>query len=441
MAVNKRKVNLPLLEVFIASAAIHVIGLFILGTVVLYQAIAPNDSDVTAPPLTERIDPKQLQMKVQLQEDTSRSTRMANKITVKNLEQIATPAIDLDLSNLAGSVANVGSGSYGAGFGGSSLNSGGVDLTMPEMTFMGVRTKGLRFAFILDASDRILTDDAGGIEGYNAVKDELLNQINSLPPGAVFNVIFYKRDNLQAFSTGGMVSATQDAKQRLKKWLDPINRTFATKGISPNVSSVPQVEGLKYNDIFHWTKALKLAMHQGTDSVFLITHDWGYFNAGYEEDDEAFKKRQEEWERKHGEKWREYEQRFRDWESKENAARRKKGQQPVVIPDRRSATIKRYPDSREHAPVYREQVGISIEDLVDEMALMRQKLYDDRDYSASVNVIHMVAKNAVISGEAPTDKNTPNMIRSAEAFESLARRLGGRYKVLRGYEAIEALVK
>lgn len=424
---KKKRVNLPLIEVFIASVVLHVVALFALGSFVVYRYVVQQDTQFDVPELSEKIDPKQLERKVQLEKANQKSRMVTQKIQVKSVANIDIPEINLDLSSL-GTIDAMNFNLGAAGTQGE-LGGGGIELSMPEINVLGIKSKGERFFFIVSAGDQLLTDSYGGVPAYNLIKKELMAQIETLPPSAVFNVMFYRGSNYFIYNQGSMVAASDEAKQNLAAWMDPINKTHASRGLSNNVSeATPDLED-ENRVINNWLRALQIALAQGTDTVYIIANDWEHsshpFRGPYLDTAQEFAKRQADWERDSREIWERVNNEFNAWLAKENAERRKRGKPEKVIGDNRWGALIGFDDSvRGHFPPRREFESTPYQDIVKYVVYLRRELYRDRAYKPTVNVIYLTEAD----GSEDADFNK---------FNDVARRNGGRIKLLRGLKAIQ----
>ncbi|MEI2671025.1 MAG: hypothetical protein V9G13_07825 [Marmoricola sp.] len=60
------------------------------------------------------------------------------------------------------------------------------------MNFFGIKSKGRRVAFLIDAERYMLTDPRGGYPAYEIVKNEIAGMIGKLGLDTFFNVILYE---------------------------------------------------------------------------------------------------------------------------------------------------------------------------------------------------------------------------------------------------------
>lgn len=435
---KKKNVNLPLIEVFLGSLAVHVVLLVVFGGVIISRIMANPDAVFEVPTFNEPIDQAVLQRQQQVQKETRKAPPINQKITVKMPTNLQLNKLNIQLPDLM--PTNVTTEDYGLGGGMSDFAGGDIGLSMPEINFLGVRSKGERFIFLLNADDYMLTDKAGGIEGYQIVKEELIEQVESLPPGAVFNVIFFRGRATLTFSQSGMVGASAEQKAALAKWIDPINKTFDQRGIKSNIDPTMSFEPYGGENWGNWIRALQIAFEQGADSVYLVDNSWSWFRAsGFSESESEFERRKENWEREHGDDWRKFEAQAKAWLDRENAARERQGRQKRVITNFNAFVIERFPDAREHRPIFRAHDGdLPPEELISYVRSMRETLWADRDYQEpSVNVILLTAANARVGDKGPPDG--PDVKRDFTNFGELARRLDGKFRVLLGLQAVRAL--
>ena len=67
---RRRKLNLPLIEVIVVSVVIHLIAIFVLGGLTVWQIVHDSESEFEAPEIpAQSIEPQQI--KVQIKESES----------------------------------------------------------------------------------------------------------------------------------------------------------------------------------------------------------------------------------------------------------------------------------------------------------------------------------------------------------------------------------
>lgn len=436
MSAKKRKVNLPLLEVFVVSIVLHVGGLLAFGGFVLYQYVNPKDHTLDAPPPAERIQPQRLQRMVQLQQDTRESKRPPQRIEVQQVSEMSLANMNFQIPELE-LASNIAGADYGAGAARASIDSGGIDLSMPELEFMDIKVRGERFFFVLDASDYTLDDKYGGIPAYNLFKDELTREIEKLPAGALFNVLFYRGDNLQVFNPTGLVPATPDNKARLQSWITPINSTYDNRGLTSNTQMARRNYDRNFNEdaVKAWLQGIVVAAEQGSDTIFLITHGrdqkWPSWYFTKDRNEEQYAREQAEWEgSKEQEEWEAALAETRAAIDRENAARERAGRPKKVVNSMWSEVRQRFPDIT--FPPTPERQHYEESDVVGFIKSAFQELYlnnRERDYGPpSINVVQMIEQDTELDPALNT-----------EGFPMLVRRFSGRYKAIEGMEALEDL--
>lgn len=418
----KRKVNLPLIEVLIISIVLHGAALLILGGITIYQYIQPPEPELEAPPVVERAEPERLQQQVRVQQQQRQSTRPTQRITVTNVSEMNMPTLDIDLPQVATRVGVGGVGQGGQGGGGlrSTLGSGSIDFNRSAVNFFGIRSQGERIMFIIDASRLMMLDKRGGIPAYNIIKEEIIKQVSGLSPGTLFNVMFYNDTAIQAFSPT-MVPATAANKEALAKWIEPINKDFASVAkLKGNVNIKDQsIEPMK-NEVRYWPRALQVAMEQGCDAIFIMTSWWGWYRKGMSESELQRWYKQQGWGEKEETAWQEAVVKARAWLQKENEARRSRGQPERVIGSIAEIVREISPGVRtKPAPSW------SRDEVMNQVQNASRALYANSGERPPVNVVLYLGADEKAEGNS-----------TVEAFQNLARRMRGRFNVLQGLPAL-----
>jgi len=134
-----------------------------------------------------------------------------------------------------------------------------------SVEFFGIKQKGRRIAFLLDASRSMITVQRGGKEAYAKLKSKLVEMINDLEPSTEFNVFIFDSE-VDVFKPGA-VPATGDIKSEFKRWIHPYMREQQGL-IHQNFSSdrLAQYTGSTRMDL-----ALTGAFEMGADIIFVLS--------------------------------------------------------------------------------------------------------------------------------------------------------------------------
>ncbi len=200
----------------------------------------------------------------------------------RNLITLQAPAGLLSRTNITVSpVAPTGPGEFtgplvnsgklsGRGDGLSPLQGpSGIPSSRSQVVFMDIASVGERVAILVDCSDYMLEDGKGGLEAFRLVKDECVKVVESLRPGAVFNLYLFSRWQINRFRPH-MVAATPRTVEELREWILPINESVQGRGINQN-NFTPEKEYFsgKHHWV-NWPRALHAAMEDQAESIFMI---------------------------------------------------------------------------------------------------------------------------------------------------------------------------
>lgn len=296
------------------------------------------------------------------------------------------------------------------------------------VNFFGIKSKGRRVAFLIDAERYMLTDPRGGYPAYQIVKEEIAGMIGKLGLETLFNVILFEGRNVSAFSER-LLPATAANKAKIVDWLYPVNREFEKLGLQPirypihNLNA--EVEPVKNDYLTGYLRAIQYALEIDVDAVFIILS--GYRSMETPRTKEEMEKllKQMNWTEKDDIAWREAVKKGYDWLAKENAARKAKGIPERVIvhigevwrdmgfrpPRSRPGGIQITPDQRE------EQV---------QNAIRLHYLAKDKP-KPQINFVIFIGKD-----------QDEDRVPQFEHFENIAQRAkNGKVRVLKGLAALK----
>jgi hypothetical protein len=146
------------------------------------------------------------------------------------------------------------------------------------VSFFGVQGSGSRIAFILDASQNMLTDENGGPGCYSFVKEQIRKGAAGIQNDRQFNVILHNGRQLALFQPQ-MVPASPENIEALREWLQPVNSDSLQPGIPDGIATVTPMRDYKTSigsDSSGWLLALQAAIEQQADAVFIAGSGWGY---------------------------------------------------------------------------------------------------------------------------------------------------------------------
>jgi hypothetical protein len=224
----QRRSNPLLWSVIMISVVVHVLALLIAGGITIYHYAMPAEPNFDAPLPHETIERQRLDMSVRLQQQQQRTQRPTERLQVTTPSQITVPDMDIRVPDLNARVAVAGLG--GSGRGADIGGAGGLSIGAVTVNILGVRSRGEKFLFIIDADRTLMVDARGGMPTYNVIKEDLIRAVNELPTSALFNAMIYENRSIQVWSER-LHSASDENKERFAEWLRPINTDFDRLGV------------------------------------------------------------------------------------------------------------------------------------------------------------------------------------------------------------------
>ena len=276
---KKRKINPMLLNVLLISVGVHVVALFILGSITVYKYIIPDEAQFEEPsPVAEEQPPPEVKIEIKQQPPKQQAMQ---SLRMKQVGNIAVSAVDVNLPNMQESfTVSAGMG----GFGGGSLlggTRGTLGIGMSDISVFGLKTRAERILFVIDANRQMLTDAKGGLKSYKIIKDEITDMVGNLSAGTLFNVMMADRRNSKFFKKQ-LVPAGQEVHQQLIQWITPINANARNAGLVEGASVRRERLDTLSKDATHedilWanqagndtTFMTQLAIEQDVDAIFFI---------------------------------------------------------------------------------------------------------------------------------------------------------------------------
>ncbi len=324
-------------SILIGVVALHVLGILILGSVVVFRHLFKREVAFEAPPeVIKRIDPRKLEHKVKVQKQQQKSGRpklqprlSANKLSdfsLPDIKSIAMPKLDPIKSNLQSfGAAGIGTGTAG----GSGM--GGLGLGVSQVRFMGFNANTERVALLLDLSPSMVEDQRGSFDGFDALKDEIKELVNSLSNGSLFNLI--------AFASGvdiykpEAVRASDENKKEANLWIDPymsdrvnVDRNGTRLNNYRQKPETPKMDAT--GGLTRFDLAFAAAFESGVDTIFIVTDGVHFINKKETEDELKERKDKESKVSPAELRRREQVQKDREEESKKRARR---GLPPKVL--------------------------------------------------------------------------------------------------------------
>ena len=174
-----------------------------------------------------------------------------------------------------------------------------------SVEFFGIKQKGRRIAFLLDASESMITVQKGGQANYEKLKQKLVEMINNLEPSTEFNVFVF--DSAADRFKPGAVPATGDIKSEFKRWVYPYLRD--KPGLIHKNYQTDRLAG--YTGKTRMDLALTGAFEMGADVIFVLSD--GVPDVRRPKTEKELAEAQEDLEEAKKENAREIEQYKEDW--------------------------------------------------------------------------------------------------------------------------------
>lgn len=224
---KKKPPNRILWTIVAGIVFLHVGALAIFGGLTLYEAIRPTDPTFDEPPPAEKIERVQLEYKVRMKEKQRQSARPQQKLQVQSVEDMNMPDMDVQVPNLGntGNIGRFGDDRFGGLGGGGGLGIGEISVELFDL-----RSKGEKFLFVIDVRRDLMQDAKGGLPSYQVIKDEVLELIDDLPAGVLFNVMLFDGIRIEAWRSQ-LMPATSGNKNDVRNWLAPVNSSANRIGL------------------------------------------------------------------------------------------------------------------------------------------------------------------------------------------------------------------
>ena len=407
---------------------------------VAVTVIRKPDQEFEAKPVNRpRMQLKKLQVPVNIKKKTQKP-KLRKRIVVKPRFNQTLP--DIKMPEVTGIKGGMGSGAD------SGLDvAGGVGFSMPEIEIFGVKSRGEKVLFILDASPEMMYDEMGGIPAYTIIKSELLRIVGSIGSQTLFNLIVVD-GNSSRMLFPQMTSASPDNVQRMEEWIEPLNavskgmgdRDYGLRTIgSGGKDTGSRMEAGKITRQRTWLHPAMVAQKLQADTIFLLTNNW-----------DAQTKVVEGTRREAGsgrdrlvQEWEEYYRKAKKLLDKENEERMKRGEPPRALAGKADIIHAYFPDAKS-PPRLDEIYGYTPRDIAEAFEIIRERyarkdandeagrqllsLYKKKKNNFSFNVIHFRPVNDSGAGGG------------SENFRVLTRICDGEYNTIAGLDAIRSYV-
>lgn len=327
---KQRRLFGPQLAAAAAAIVVHAALFFLLGIIMIVLP-PPPVAEITATAVTEQVQEKPETKQIVVPQPTPATAAVArpttSAITAAGVSSISLP--DFDFKAPSDAVAEVATTDLGSSFSVAFQPKGTV-----QVNFFGIKSKGRRIAFLIEAERYMLTDPKGGIPAYQIVKEEIANMIGKFDVSTAYNVLMFDHFHLSAFSEK-LVPATTANIEKVRDWLYPVNREFEKIGLAavgyPKLQAAQEIEPIRNRLLQGYMLAIQYALESDVDTVFIITSGWRHM-ARYETKEElAAYLKEMRWTEKNEKEWQEAVVKATAWLKEENDKRKAKGIPQRVI--------------------------------------------------------------------------------------------------------------
>ena len=286
----KHEKNALFIKVLVAVGVIQIAAMLFLGGMMITQALIPQEAAFEASPPQQDVKEPEKQREVVLKKNIKRSTNAVRRINVVNPQMTNTPDLTISLPDGLG-----GDGDGGINISGidpSALAGKKIDFKMPEFSLFDVKGSSDRILIAFDVSSNTMTDDMGGLDAYNVVKDEIKGLVRGLPATVMFNVMTFDHErnpphNMSVFRSS-LVPASPTNKAAFESWINPVNSNINKIGLTNEEANLtlrfpppPYNDGFYYHQtvwqhhgVVYYYMAYQAAIEQGAGVIYFLTADW-----------------------------------------------------------------------------------------------------------------------------------------------------------------------
>ncbi|MCB1076779.1 MAG: hypothetical protein KDM64_03025 [Verrucomicrobiae bacterium] len=291
------------------------------------------------------------------------------------------------------------------------------------VNFFGIKSKGSRIVFVIEAARFMLTDSKGGIPAYDKVKEDIEKMLAGLNKTTAFNIVLFEGKKIASYKDELVAASPSNVRQAVE-WLMPINQVYEELGIRTEYTTAPIKEGVEpipVDDLVHYTKALQRALEMDVNTVFLLTSGWVHFHKPLEGRELEKFYRDYKWTEKDEEIWVAAVKRAQAWLDKENAARRAKGVPQRVIRDWHEIVAELEPNVRR-----KPGPGYTMEEVEEQVKNAKDLYYRVANKKKpEINIVWFIG-----------DDEEPSITVDTH-FKNVTRRDGGELRVLKGLAGLK----
>lgn len=417
---KRRNLFGPRIAATAAAILVHAALFLLLGVLVIVLPEPPS-AEITATAVTEQEQEKPETKKIVVPQPTPATAAVArpttSAMTAAGVSEVSLP--DFDFKAPTEAVAEVATTDLGSSFSVAFQPKGTV-----QVNFFGIKSKGRRIAFLIEAERYMLTDPKGGIPAYQIVKEEIASMIGKFDVSTSYNVLMFDHYHLSAFSEK-LVPATSANIEKVRDWIYPVNQQFEKIGLAsigyPKLKAAQEIEPVRNRLLQGYMLAIQYALESDVDTVFIMTSGWRHM-ARYETKEELAEYLKDmRWTDKNEKEWQEAVVKAQAWLKEENDKRKAKG-----IPQRVIRSI--HEIVAEVTPNVRRKPGPNIDADEREKQILNaiRIIYSGQGKTKpQINFVLFVGKD---------EQNIPMQ----DHFENIASRArGGKVRVLQGMAALK----
>ena len=283
----KRRKNTLFLKVLIFVGIVQVALLVMLGGVMITRAVLPVETSFESAPKPQEIKEPEKTKNVIVKRNMKRSTGAVRRINVVAPKMNTITPMNISLPSGAG-------GDGGGGFFVSNMDLGSskIKIDLPTFSLFDMKASSDKVLIVFDAARNTMSDDMGGLDAYNVIKNEITSLVRNLPSTVLFNAIVF--DGSRSAFRRNLVPATAANKKAFINWIKPINSDVSKIGVGSFTSSFlelrnptpPRLDGnalggLKYNGdwyqalaVYPMYDAYQTAIEQGAGIIYFLTASW-----------------------------------------------------------------------------------------------------------------------------------------------------------------------
>lgn len=262
-------------EAAAVSLLVHLLLVVLAGSLVAVRYVQKRDAELDVVIAKPKLERRQLQMP-ETKERVSRSARRPEIITTA-AEAPAAEFFVPELSGQPGLSSQKFDSPFARGTRDFRILTAGIGIGAPKFKFLDIRGEGEKVIFVLDASERMISEETGGTAACDYIRDELRRVLSELPSSVLFNVLLYDGETVAGFRPH-MVPSTETNRMALAEWLAPAWQAEPRAGLSGEQNTyAPETvyETAIGDEAREWVRALQGALEQRPDAVFVVGRDWG----------------------------------------------------------------------------------------------------------------------------------------------------------------------